>query len=110
MEENKIISIPLPMMQANLTEKAVVLTRIGEAEGFCTNYYSYGRSITLSCCDVSVELQESDPELQSKYDEALKKLTDRISAVELRARRVLEVLESRNKLYGYDDELVSETA
>lgn len=110
MEENKTISISLPMMQACLTEKAVVLTRIGEAEGFGSTYYEYTGTLVFSCCNVSVKLEDSDQELQSKYDEALKQLVNRISAAELRAKRVLDVLESRNKFYDYGDEFVSETA
>lgn len=98
MEENKTTTMSLSMMQANLTEKAVILTRIGEAKGFCTYYYEYTEHLTFSCCGVSMRGEASDPELQSKYDKALKQLVDMISEAEQRARQVLEVIGTINNI------------
>lgn len=92
MEENKTTSISLPMMQVNLTEKAAVLVRIGEAEGFISRYYSFDKSLTFICGPVDLTINQDTIDVEMAYDNALKQLVDWISSVELRARRVLEIL------------------
>lgn len=80
------------MMQANLTEKAITLIRIGEANGFQTDYYEYSHTLVFSCGNVTVELKEEDPDLQTKYDDALGQLVAIISHAKEKAIRVLDVL------------------